>query len=80
MKYSDYIRQGNKVCYHGIPVMIDEILDVSHEYKPDAEEIDGYPSLCHAGIIFDDCRTDTVVITELSPLRRMAVGANNLGT
>lgn len=71
MKYSDYIKQGNKVSYHGIPVMIDEILDVSHEYYFEEEEIDKYPSLCHVGIIYEDNKVDTVTITELSPLRHM---------
>lgn len=31
MKYSDYIRQGNTVSYHGMSVMTDEVLDVSQE-------------------------------------------------
>lgn len=72
MKYSEYIQKGNKVSYLGVPVKIDEILDISHEYVPDVEELDENPSLCHARVIFEDWRTDTVVITELSPLRRMA--------
>lgn len=72
MKYSDYIKQGNKVSYHGMPVMIDEILDVSHDNYPSKEEIDRYPSLCHVGIVFDNLDTRIVLATELKPMRSSA--------
>lgn len=69
MKYSDYISQGNTVNYHGIPVMIDEVLDVSHDNYPTKDEIDKYPSLCHVGIVFANMETRIVLATELKPIR-----------
>ena len=72
MKYSDYIVQGNRVSYHGIPVIVDEILNKSHDYSPDKEELNRFPSLCHVGIIYDDWKTDIVIATALRPLTRIA--------
>lgn len=70
-KYSDFIIQGNEVCYNGEKVIVDEVLDYSFEEVPTKEELDEPPNLYFAGIIYEDKSTDTVSITELVPLRHV---------
>lgn len=67
-KYSEFIKQGNEVCYNGIKVMVDEVLDYSFEEIPTKKELDETPNLFYAGIVYEDQSTETVSITKLVPL------------
>ena len=69
--YSDFIKQGNEVCYYGRKVVVDEILDYTFEEIPTAEELNDTPNLYFAGIIYDDLTTETVPVGKLKPLRRV---------
>ena len=70
-KYSDFIKQGNDVCYNGIKVMVDEVLDYSFEEIPTKKELDETPNLFYAGIVYENLKTETVPITKLIPLRHI---------
>ena len=70
-KYSEYIKQGNEVCYNGIKVMVDEVLDYSFEEIPTKKELDETPNLFYAGIVYEDQSTETISITKLVPLRHV---------
>ena len=70
-KYSDFIKQGNDVCYNGRKVMIDEVLDYSFEEIPTKAELDENPNLFYAGIVYEDQSTETISITKLVPLRHV---------
>ena len=70
-KYSEYIKQGNEVCYNGIKVMVDEVLDYSFEEIPTKKELDETPNLFYAGIVYEDQSVETVPITKLVPLRHV---------
>ena len=71
-KHSDFIKQGNEVCYYGRKVVIDEILDYTFEEIPTEEELNETPNLYFAGIIYDDMTTETVPVCKLRPLRRVS--------
>lgn len=49
-KHSDFIKQGNEVCYYGRKVVIDEILDYTFEEIPTEGELNETPNLYFAGI------------------------------
>ena len=70
-KYSDFIKQGNEVCYYGRKVVIDEILDYTFEDIPTGEKLNEAPNLYFAGVIYDDMTTETVPVCRLKPLRRV---------
>ena len=71
-KYSEFIKQGNTVCYNGREVVVDEILDYTFEEIPTAGELDKTPHLYFAGIIYDDMKTKTVPVCKLMPLRQVS--------
>jgi hypothetical protein len=66
-KYSDFIKQGNDVCYNGRKVMTDEVLDYSFEEIPTKAELDENPNLFYAGIVYENQSTETVSITKFVP-------------
>ena len=66
-KYSDFIKQGNDVCYNGIKVMVDEVLDYSFEEIPTKAELDETPNLFYASIVYENQSTETVSITKFVP-------------
>lgn len=70
-KYSEFIKQGNEVCYNGRKVVIDEILDYTFEEIPTTDELNTTPNLYFAGIIYDDMTTEMVPVCKLKPLRKV---------
>ena len=70
-KYSDFIKQGNEVCYNSRKVMVDEVLDYSFEEIPTKKQLDENPNLFYAGIVYENLKTETVPITKLIPLRHI---------
>lgn len=72
IKYSEFIKSGNTVCYKGEKVVIDEILDYTFEEIPTADELDQTPHLYYAGIIHEDMYTETVSVFWLKPLRHVS--------
>lgn len=70
-KYSDYIKFGDKVCYKGYKVMIDEIIDIFFADYPTAEELDRNPDLYLAHIIYENGKAELLPITKLLPIRHV---------
>ena len=73
MKYSKFVKSGNKVFCTRFkePVTVDEILDISNEETPTKKEIDDYPQLINVHVIDEDGGTYCVDATDLQPLRHV---------
>lgn len=71
-RYSEFIKQGNEVCYHGMRVMIDEVLDIFFADYPTGEELGSHPHYYISNVVFENGETAKLPITKLVPIRHVA--------